>query len=266
MTRPPTKLADIYATPKTELVEDDLSFLRGMIDKPVVESDPIDYSFLRNELAKRRPAPHVPKKGIEMIEPQTKPATRGPKYIKSRVVSRQAQYTFDDLPFEVTSQYSRSETMSRDQDVAEVPLPTSSPTDEVSNTSSPSKARKPKSYVAWKYIGETDGVLGCLTGKVDAAETPTTLSRELANIPYELERYKVDRGQPEQPQPKVRPRDLFAMSIKNGTREYIKRETISRMKKSQRRGNQEEQDTMLFLETDTKLVPLQASRLKKSLV
>ena len=49
MSRPPTKLADIYATPKSELVEDDLSFLRGMIDKPVPKSDPIDYSFLRNE-------------------------------------------------------------------------------------------------------------------------------------------------------------------------------------------------------------------------
>ena len=109
MSRPPTKLAEIYTTQKTDLVEDDLSFLRGMIDKPAPQSEPIDYSFLRNELAKRRPAPVQQKKGIELIEPQTKPPTRSPKYIKSRVVSRQAQYTFDELPFEVTSQYSRSE-------------------------------------------------------------------------------------------------------------------------------------------------------------
>lgn len=261
MSRPPTKLADIYATPKAELAEDDLSFLRGMIDKPQQQSEPIDYSFLKNELAKRRPAPVAQKKGIELIEPQTKPPTRGPKYIKARAVSRQTQYTFDELPFEVTSQYSRSELQSRDLDVMEE-NPTASATTEI--TKSPvGKPRKPKSYVAWKYIGETDGVLGCLTGKIDAAETPTTLRRELANIPYELERYKVDRSQRDDPQPKVRPRDLFAMSIKNGTREYIKRETISRMKKSQRRTNQEDQDTMLFLETDTKLIPLQASRLNK---
>ncbi|OHS97814.1 hypothetical protein TRFO_09237 [Tritrichomonas foetus] len=273
MYNPPTKLAEIYATPKSELAEDDLSFLRAMIDRPPPPPEPIDFNFLQNELVKRRPPPVPPKKGIEMIEPQTKPATRGPKYIKSRSISRQIQYTFEDPADTIPSipDNSSSEEFPHTRNMTQ-----SSQSSQISKTRTAANGgrrtqsviKNPKSYLAWKYIGDTlDGSFGTLTGKVDASGKPEVVSKEFANIPYVLEQYQIEYEKIEEPKPKIRPRDLFALSIAQNSNDPTKTRTVSRLQQQKRRRRlpqfdlQTDPDTQLFLETDTKLIPLVASKL-----
>jgi hypothetical protein len=116
--------------------------------------------------------------------------------------------------------------------------------------------------VCWKYAGETDGVLWCLTGKLDARDSPRTLSRNLNAIPYQIDRYMTGEMQaalrPSPPRKTTRGRDLFAMSIREGTREEARRRTVSRLQEEKRH---EEPDVLLFLETEAKRIPLVVSRL-----
>lgn len=272
---PPTKLADIYATPKSELAEDDLSFLRAMIDRPPPSQEPIDYEFLKNELIKRRPLPAKKPKGIGSIENQVKAPTRGPKYIKSNIVPRQINYTFEESDPQVI--YTES-----------VPTPEPEP-EQVAfqhtlNSSQFTSTRKfdpaldlkptrKKKFVAWKYIGDADGVFGTLTGKLDAPEEEPIvnsfeLSQDFANLPYKLNQLKLEHIRND-PKPKVKARDLFALSIADGTREQARLKTIDRLKKEKARSRMEqskptEPESQLYIETEeSKLIPIVPSRLNK---
>jgi hypothetical protein len=123
----------------------------------------------------------------------------------------------------------------------------------------------PPKYVCWKYIGETDGVLGCLTGKLNAGDPPGKISRGLAVIPFERDLYKVEANQEsETPPPRKKNRDLFSLSIKNATREAARQRTLSRLSDEKAGLPPEASDTMIFMETDAKRVPLIISRMKKS--
>jgi hypothetical protein len=242
MTRPGSKL-EATATPKVELADDDLSYLRGMIERAPAPAEPIDFTFLRDELSKRRPPLPPPFKGIATVDPQTQPPTRGPRYMKGipqRSTFVEPHFESDDFGLEI-------------QHIEK------SGSDLSDSSVSPSRIRKPEKYVCWKYIGDTDETFGCLTGKLNAHKSPRILAREFAALPYELDRYHIEK-QPPMPPPKVRPRDLFSMSIKEGTREQARRRTISRLNDKQTKAA--ETDTQLFLETETKMIPLMASRLK----
>jgi hypothetical protein len=121
--------------------------------------------------------------------------------------------------------------------------------------------RKGAQFVAWKYYGETDGILGCLTGKIDAREPPDVLAREFGAMPYALDGYRVKK--PEVPKPRaVHPRDLFALSLTRETKDVAAKLAALRERERQEWVPQEP-DTQLFLEAeDCKRLPLVASRLR----
>lgn len=282
----------MYSSPKSE-ISDDLTFLRGMIEQPSSPSESIDYQFLQKELNKRRPQPVKPKKGIETIEPQTKPPTRKPNYLKSPFSYAQSKSSLGTLP----KSNMREITYTFPNDNDELEAATNVEADNISNFSNPhsrtsqtksrqydlqittnstiatvekSIPKQPKSYLSWKFIGDTkDGNFGILTGKINARETPTTLKRNFANIPYVLDQYHIEFSPEEQEAPpKIHPRDLFALSIaKNKSNEKNSR-TISRLQQQKLKRKysneyQNESDTQIYLETDEKLIPLVASRLPK---
>lgn len=260
---------------------DNLTFLRDMIDNTQASPESIDYQFLQKELYKRRPQPIKQKKGIELIEPQTKPPTRKPNYIKTPFSMAQAKNEYHNRPksqikeitytFPDTNVQSEIKTTNNDDNSQ---LNESQRNTQFVNTVSTSTERngpkQPKSYLSWKFVGDTkDGNFGILTGKIDARETPKTLRRDFANIPYVLDRYHIEFKEAEQEtKPKVRPRDLFALSIaKDRPKDVKNARTISRLQQQKRTQPiyeyQSEQDMQLFLETDEKLIPLVASRLPK---
>jgi hypothetical protein len=127
----------------------------------------------------------------------------------------------------------------------------------------PRKIHQPAKFVCWKYIGETDGVLGCLTGRLNARDPPEKISRELAAIPFEIDLYKVPQpSKMKEKRPKIHPRDLFAMSIQNATREAARQRQISKLRDEKAENPPKQSDVLIFMETDVKRVPLVASRLK----
>jgi hypothetical protein len=230
-----SRLADLHDPPQS-----DLAGVRRMLTRRSLSPDLLDCSFLRGQLGRRFPPPAAPLQGIETVPPQTQPPTRGPHYLRCR--SRHP--TFNELP---TS------------DDLPAPLEERAPP-EVPDNCPRRGPRQPARFVCWKYAGETDGALGCLTGKLDARESPRTLSRKLDDIPYALDQYKIgEMGSPPRPPRKATSgRDLFAMSIKQGTREDARRRTVSRLQYEKR---QHEPEVLLFLETETKRTPLVVSRL-----
>lgn len=300
--------SDFYTTPPTELIDDDLTFLREMIAQPSKPPEPIDYNFLQKELSKR--TPHQPKSlnGISSLEPQTKPPTRGPKYIRSIVNSpcpsnlssgkigmRDITYTFPEIESKRQPYSSLSNASIKNPQVSpskhnpkERKVTTSlTKTKIVPNDNLPPDQRniefatqnrqpskQPKSYVAWKFIGNMfDGNFGTLTGKLDASEDPTTLRKDFANIPYVLQQYHIEFPPDTKTKPKPKPRDLSSLSVH--TRSFddpATIRTVSRLHDENRERKayvfdqqNEADDTQLYLETDTKLIPLVASRLPKGL-
>lgn len=223
------------------------SFLRGVFENPAPSTDSIDYSFLRTEIAKRRVPPEPVRRGIELPEPQTKAPTRSPKFFAGRPVIREAQFSFGDLPFDSVPE--------------RVPVPyisgrrRSPPRDDKQ-----ARARKPVNYVSWKYLGDTDGVFGCLTGKLDADQDPEVLRRKLSNMPYAMKKYKVTIDEPSETKSTVKARDLYALSIKSGVREEARQRARSRISEAEARADPY---TRLFIQTDRKLIPLTASRLRR---
>ena len=198
------KSVGLYATSKSEF-PDNLTFIRDMIENPQVSSESIDYQFLQKELNKRRPQPMQKKSGIELIEPQTKPSTRKIKYIKSPFSVAQPKNAIYNRPksniMEITYTFpdtnSKSGTSTKTIEDKNFALKKNSQIPNVnSNKKNPQLTtyidastdqngpKQPKSYLSWKFIGDTkDGNFGILTGKIDARETPTTLKRNFANIP-----------------------------------------------------------------------------------
>ena len=79
------QFGQVFSTPTPELEDDDLSFLQSMIHQKKETEDPLDFSFLKNELLKRKPPPQEVPKGISILEDQVKKPVRQPKYIKSSV-------------------------------------------------------------------------------------------------------------------------------------------------------------------------------------
>lgn len=282
----------MYTSSKYETSQD-LTFLRDMIENKNTSPESIDYQFLQKELYKRRPQPTKQQKGIELIEPQTKPPTRRPNYIKSTYSSSQTKHEFYNRPKsyikEITYTFPNTNTQSETKNERSVEIDNSDMTQShpipqtIDNqkspqliTNTPTKCaerngpKQPKSYLSWKFIGDTkDGNFGILTGKIDARETPTTLRRNFANIPYVLDRYHIEfEAADNDPKPKVHPRDLFALSIaKDRPADIRNARTISRLQQEKRKrpfyDYQYEQDTQIYLETDEKLIPLVASRLPK---
>ena len=220
------------------------SFLRGAIGSQAQTGDVIDYAFLRNEIAKRKPPPSPIKRGIELPEPQTKPPTRSPRYLKAAPVIKETQFSFGDLPFDGVPE--------------RVPVPYVSQYPRT--TKQGSRPKKPVNYVSWKYLGDTDGVFGCLTGKLDADEDPETLRRKLSNMPYAMKKYKVQIEESTETKSTVKARDLYALSIRSGVREDMRQRAATRISAAEARVDPH---TRLFIQTDTKMIPLTASRLRR---
>ena len=238
---------------RIQMNSDDLSYFQPGAANPGQATEPMDYSFLKRQIAKHQaPLQHGPAPaGLQALPNQ--PA-RGPRYFKGSP-PRQTHLTFDELPFD-RAETEPTSTGSEYESEREYPVQAAQ--------THPRKPRRPVSYISWKYLGDTDGVLGCLTGKVDASEPPEEVHKKLANMPHAMKKYKVDLNE-QQPRPRrTRGRDLFALSIREKAREDEKRMTISRLKRAQARIPVEQDNTMLFLETDDKkLIPLTVSRLQR---
>ena len=271
------KLSEIYSTPKSELPDDDLSFLRTMIEKPPPPSDPIDFDFLKNELAKRRPPPKPKKTGIELIEPQVKPSSYVPKFLKTSIASPSFAekrnpppaaelVVHTELVPEPDKNLEESQHELNSQNIEET-----QPIEEIEKVEkkSPPKIKTPKKYVSWKYIGDLDGELGILSGKLDPQEEKKkgrNISKDFANLPYLTNNYKRPSPPPPVKKPKVRPRDLFKLSIASDSREAAKQRSISAMKRERKfldEFDSNKNDTQLFIQTDTELIPLCVSYLKQ---
>ena len=206
----------------------------------------VDHSF-KHEAIQHRTSPAIYEDHPSPDGPA--PASRA-AYQKS-ALPKNTHLTFDELPFD-------SGIQSPDSKTVESELPP------LESHTQPARPRRPVSYISWKYLGDTDGVLGCLTGKVDASQPPEEVRKKLANMPMAMKKYKVDLSEPQAPQRRVRGRDLFALSIRGKANEDQKRMTISRLKRAQARIPAQENNTMLFLETDDrKLIPLTVSRLQR---
>ena len=270
------KLSEIYATPKPELPDDDLSFLRSMIEKPPPPVDPIDYDFLKNELTKRRPVQQPKPKGIELLEPQVKPSNHVPKYLKTK--SEEIPNKTPDLPRTASRGMSvPSEELIVQMTPAEENFQSLKPSQEelinegIREISSPAKpakpAKKPKKYVSWKYVGDMDGELGVLSGKLDVEkekENGRNIASDFANLPYMTNTYKKP-VQPKVKKPKVKPRDLFKLSIAKESREAAKQRSITALRNERRvidDFDPANSGYQLFLQTEEGLVPIKVSRLK----
>ena len=272
------KLSEIYSTPKSELPDDDLSFLRTMIEKPPPPTDPIDFDFLKNELAKRRPPPKPRKTGIELIEPQVKPSAYTPKFLKTSIAApsfaeRRVPPPAEELVVQMEPENEKE--MERNQ--SDLMIRSKEETQETQNFDeseksakrTPPKIKTPKKYVSWKYIGELDGELGVLSGKIDPQEEKKNgrnISKDFANLPYLTNNYKRPAPPPPAKKPKVRPRDLFKLSIASDSREAAKQRSISAMRRERKfldEFDSNQNDTQLFIQTDTELIPLCVSYLKQ---
>ena len=245
------KLSEIYSTPSPELADDDLSFLRSMIEKPPTPNDPIDYDFLKNELSKRKPIPEKKKKGIELIDYQVKKPTRTPHYLRSRSVTTQNPIIENKNQVSVVTMGSSSKPG----------ILTEEELENTHNNQNKTDIKKSKNYVAWKYIGVMAGELGVISAKVNANQSSNLIQREFANLPYAAESYK--RIPPKSsPKPKIHPRDLFSISIDPESKEIQKQKAICALKQQETFSKkQPKNDTKLYIETESKLIPLVVSRL-----
>lgn len=124
------------------------------------------------------------------------------------------------------------------------------------------KRNKPAKYVSWKYIGYNDGTFGIYTGKVDLDANPSSVQKALADIPYTMENTKFSTNEI-QTNPtaskKVKPRDLFRLSINEGTNEMARWQEKKRARKKAQM--HEETESRLYLESGDKLMPLAPSHL-----
>ena len=264
------KLAEIYSTPKPEASDDDLSFLRSMIEKPPPPSDPIDFDFLKNELAKRRPAPKPRPRGIELIPPQTKPTAYKPKYLKTSIATPSFPEK-NETPFEderiVHVDIGNDIYESMPQSQENLLIQTQNET--LNHQRKPPQIKTPKKYVSWKYIGELDGQLGVLSGKLDTQEEKKkgrNIASDFANLPYITNDFRKPAPKPQPKKPRVKPRDLFQLSIASDSREAARQRSISAMRRERKildTFESNENDTQLFLQTEEGLVPLCVSRLKQ---
>lgn len=269
------KLADIYATPKPELPDDDLTFLRSMIEKPEPPPDPIDFNFLKNELAKRRPAPVPKPKGIELIEPQTKPSKHIPKYLttgKTSALSKRTESrpttTFKERdeqpqpPKPEIKQESATNSPPSNNNQSIAPLALENTVEHVERKA----IKKPKKYYGYRYIGDLDGEIGVLSAKIDVdKEKDRNIAEDFAELPYLTNTYKKP-APPVVKQKRIKPRDLFSISISPDSKEAAKQRNQSKLELEQqiiKSLDPVEGDTQLYLQTETgKLLPIVVSRLK----
>lgn len=268
------KLADIYATPKPELPDDDLTFLRSMIEKPMPPPDPIDFNFLKNELAKRRPPPVPKPKGIELIEPQTKPSKHVPKYLtcaKSPTTTKRSEtrptttFAERDEPRPPTNSSKKPDPLYNSvENLYEDSIQPQNPP--VEENHGPQNIKKPKKFYGYRYIGDLDGEIGVLSAKIDVdKEKDRNIAAEFADLPYLTNTYKKPVP-PVVKKARVKPRDLFTLSISPNSKEAMKQKAQSKLELEQqiiKSLDPVEGDTQLFLQTETgKLLPIVVSRLK----
>ena len=131
--------------------------------------------------------------------------------------------------------------------------------EEVSENAEKPHLKSPSNYVAWKYIGVMDGELGVISGKVKAGKKMALLHKDLANMPFLADSFKRKRV-PEPQKPKIYPRDLFSLSIDPDSKEMMKHK-IQKESKIEQETPPPPNDTQLYIQTESKLIPLVVSRL-----